>query len=91
MIHSLAGGELGNIKYLDFAKVEITDSIAMGDVYWYISNITNLKVGDEVLVPFGINNKLLRGKVVRLDKHVSSQVSPIPVKRAKYISRVVKK
>jgi hypothetical protein len=89
MIHSLAGGELRTTETHDFAKVEILEGICAGDIFWYISNIKNLKVGDMVLVPLGKNNLPAKAKVLRIDKNVSSQTSPIPPKHAKEILQIL--
>lgn len=85
MIHSLAGGSIRDINYLDFAKVEILEGAQKGCWFWYITDIPNLNEFDEVLVPLGVSNTKTRGKVLRLDYSVSSQVSPIPIKKAKKI------
>lgn len=85
MIHSLAGGSIRDISYLDFAKVEILEGVQKGSWFWYIADIPNLKALDEVMVPLGINNQKTRGKVLRIDYGVSSQNSPVPTKRAKKI------
>jgi len=89
MIHSLAGGNLGNHQILDFAKVKLLEGVRKGDVCFYISKISDLKEGDTVVVPYGLNNNLLKAKVLRVDKNVSSFAAPIPVKRAKEIFKKV--
>ena len=81
MIHSLSGGVMSDVQHVDFAKVEIEGE----GVFWYISKIEGLKEGDKVIVPFGRDGEKVTGKVLRIDKNVSSQVSPIPFKHAKYI------
>lgn len=82
MIHSLAGGVIREKKYFDFAKVKLET----GEIYWYISAIKTLKPGDMVVVPYG--NGEVKAFVIRIDKHISEQVSPIPVKRAKAILKI---
>jgi len=81
MIHSLSGGVMRDVQYVDFAKVEIEGE----GIFWYINNIDGLKEGDKVIVPFGKSGQKVVGKVLRIDKSVSSQVSPIPFKHAKHI------
>lgn len=81
MIHSLFGGVMSDVQHVDFAKVEIEGE----GVFWYISKIEGLREGDKVIVPFGRDGEKVTGKVLRIDKNVSSQVSPIPCKHAKYI------
>lgn len=83
MIHSLSGGVIREKKYFDFAKVKLET----GEIYWYISTIKTLKPGDMVAVPYG--NGEAKAFVIRIDKHISEQVSPIPVKRAKKVLRIV--
>ena len=82
MIHSLAGGNIGNEQFFDFALVEINSSFAMGK-FWYISKIKELSTGDNVEVPYGTAK--VNGRVLRIDRNVSSFSSPVPVKRAKII------
>ena len=89
MIHSEAGGEIRGEDYNDFAKVEILEGVEQGKTLWYLSTITGLEVGDKVLVPVGVIKMGTLGKVVRLDKNVSSFCSPIPVKHAKYVLRKI--
>ena len=84
MIHSLSGGIMKGAEYNDFAKIEILEA----GIFWYIDPF-GLSVGDCAIVPFG--KKLVEGKVLRVDKHVSSQASPIPMKCAKEIVGFKKK
>lgn len=85
MIHSLAGGSIRDISFLDFAKVEILEGVQKGSWFWYITDIPNLKAQDEVFVPLGATNQRTRGKVLRIDYSVSAQNAPIPIKRAKKV------
>ena len=48
----------------------------------------DLKEGDKVKVPFGTNNTLYDGEILRIDTHISSQVSPINPKHAKKIIKL---
>lgn len=89
MIHSMAGGEIGKVSYSDYAKVQITQGNLAGKIFWYKSTIPNLDVGDDVIIPFGANNMRIAGKVVKIDKNVSSQVAPIPYRQAKQIIRKI--
>lgn len=89
MIHSMAGGDIKNLKYADFIKVEITEGINAGSRFFYIA-LGGEQVGDTVLVPVGVSNTLTKAKVLRIDKNVNSQVSPVPIKRAKKVAKVVK-
>lgn len=89
MIHSLAGGNLGKFQYADFVKVEIIASAFAGQIYWYKS-CGKEKVGDVVLVPLGKNNSTVQGRVMRIDKNISSQISPVPFSKAKQVIKVIK-
>ena len=60
MIHSLAGGSIRDISFLDFAKVEILEGVQKGSWFWYITDIPNLKAQDEVFVPLGATNQRTR-------------------------------
>lgn len=85
MIHSLAGGILSDNEYWDFAKVEFFDEELIGQTHWYISKIYDLKEGDIVCVPYGKKEIKKEAKVLRIDKHISSQTPPIPLKLMKEI------
>lgn len=89
MIHSMAGGELRGEEFYDFAKVEILEGEQAGRVFWYITTLIDLAVGDKVLVPVGVIKMGTLGKVIRIDKNVSSFCSPVPVKHAKYVLRKI--
>jgi len=82
MIHSCAGGVEKDKKFYDFAKVEIVDT---AEVRWYVCTLPLVQVGDFVLVPYGKDNVEKKARVMRLDKHVSEQVSPLPIRQIKEI------
>lgn len=83
MIHSMAGGELGNDDVFDFAKLEF--DCLKGQFFWYISTLSNISQGDHVLAPFGRLDELKLARVIRIDRGVKASNFPIPVKRMKYI------
>lgn len=89
MIHSLAGGSLQQLKVQDFVKVEILQGVNIGGIYWYLS-CGNENVGDTVIVPIGKYNERVRARVIRIDKNISAQVAPVPLKIAKRVIQVVK-
>ncbi len=89
MIHSEAGGEIRGEEYNDFAKVEILEGEQKGNIFWYLTTIIGLQEGDKVLVPVGVIKMGTLGKVIRIDKNVSSFCSPVPVKHAKYVLRKI--
>ena len=88
MVHSMAGGTLGKEVFCDFAKVRLLEGDHIGEIYWFIA-LKDVGVGNKVIVPFGLRNELLMGEVLRVDKNVSSYSSPIPVKMAKKIVKVL--
>ena len=85
MIHSCAGGVIRDKKSFTLAKVEILQT---GELRWYISNLPLLEVGDEVIVPIGRENVEVHARVLRIDKGVSEQVTPVPLKSLKEIFRL---
>ena len=83
MIHSMAGGRLGSYKTADIAKEKIIEGENEGAVTFYTCSHLNLLEGDVVLVSYGGAN--VEAKVLRIDKNVSSDRSPVPMARAKRI------
>lgn len=91
MIHSMAGGRLGKIEYSDYAKVELLQGNLAGKLFWYKSPFVELELNDEVIVPFGNDRLKVLGKVVRIDRAVSSQNSPVPASKVKSIIRILER
>lgn len=89
MIHSMAGGKLGRETYNDFAKVKICEGINSGDIFWYICTGQNVQAGSTVVVPVGASNTLVKGQVERVDRNISSYASPVAVRRAKSIAKII--
>ena len=89
MIHSLAGGVIKDLGIYDFAKVEFVEGENQGSIGWYINPFIQLKINDIVLVPVGIGGKLVRAKVLKIERNVSEQVAPISAKRAKEIFKII--
>ena len=85
MIHSLSGGELKLNKSYDFAKVEIQEGLEKGRPYWFICPFKDICQNDLVLVPLGQENTPTKALVLRVDKNISEQTSPLPIKRMKKI------
>ena len=83
MIHSTAGGTMREYKRYDYAKVEVE-----GSMKFYLSPFKELKEGDIVLIE--VENEIKEGKVIRVDKNISEQNFPIPVKRLKKIIEILK-
>lgn len=85
MIHSLAGGKLQNVVNFSGAKVKVNK---YEKNYWFINPFSNLKIGDNVLVPVG--NEILLGEVIKIEDNISSQISPVPYKKMKEILNIIK-
>ena len=81
MIHSLAGGEVREKRYFNFAKVKTTS----GDIAFYINELSNVNEGDTVWVEYG--KREMRAVVLRIDKNVREDMAPIPINKAKKILR----
>lgn len=87
MIHSLSGGIIKDNEPVDFAKVKL---IKEEQIAWYLcTHLPQLQVGDTVLVPFGSQQELNEAIVIRIDKQISPQVTPIPLKHAKRIHSII--
>lgn len=85
MIHSLSGGVIKQNKNYSIAKIEVIEGVFKGNIYFYINQIENLKLNDSVLIPFGKNDTLLKGKVLRIDENVNEQNLPFPLSKMKEI------
>lgn len=88
MIHSLAGGKLKDLDYADFVKVKF-EYLGEEKIGWYITDIIDLKIGDTVLIPYGFPATELHGIVQKIERNLSSQVAPIPIKRTKCIIKKI--
>ena len=78
MIHSLSGGVLADNSPMLFAKVDV-----LGTPCWYLAPFF-VEAGDKVLVPFGREERLTEGTVLRTET-CTRQTAPVPVSRAKSI------
>lgn len=85
MIHSLAGGSFKEKQLFDFAKVEIMEGVSTGVILWYLLPDGDFKVGDNVIVPLGLNNVRTKGKILRIDRDRIEGSTPIPIKNSKKI------
>ena len=88
MIHSLAGGKLKDLEYADFVKV-CFEYLGEKKLGWYITDLIDIAVGDHVIIPYGYPSVEIEGTIEKIERNLSSQVSPIPIKRAKHIIRKV--
>ncbi len=82
MIHSMAGGVLGDQSVHTFAKVE-----AEGVPCWYLAPM-RVAAGQKVVVPFGREGRRVTAVVLRTEDH-TAQTAPVPLSRAKSIIRVL--
>ena len=90
MIHSLCGGKLRDNAVFDVVKIKFTDNPLSGDrPYWYKSDIVGLKVGDNVLAPFGKNEQNYKAEVIRIDRAVNEQNCPFNPSKMLYISELI--
>lgn len=74
MKHSMSGGEIREEKIIDVAKVQLISE--MDKIFWCISDIYDLKVGDNVLVPYGLIFSPHKAKIVEIEKNVNSKNFP---------------
>ena len=84
MIHSLSGGVIKENGNHTFIKVE-----SLGYPLWLICDGFEVEVGD-VAVYEDRKGDIARGKVVRVDKNVSSQCSPFPMSKMKSVLKIEK-
>ena len=82
MIHSMSGGILDEYGSYTFVKI-----VFDGDdrPYWYISDF-DVEDGDRVTAPFGASSVGKPATVVRVERNVSGQVAPVPIKRVKKLA-----
>lgn len=85
MIHSMSGGIIKDAGSYTFVKIKFD-----GDETprWYISDF-DAEEGDRVTAP-DANNRPAQATVVRVERNVSGQVAPVPVRRAKKIISVIR-
>lgn len=79
MIHSMSGGVIRDQGSFDFVKVAID-----GDPvpHWYISDF-DVEEGDRVSAPVGKAQTPAPATVLRVERNVSGQVTPVPLRSAK--------
>lgn len=84
MIHSLSGGVISEYDKLLYVFVRLPD----GQKAWYISPYPQIKVGDEVRVPFGPRGLACVGEAERVEV-VTKQTAPFPVNRTREIELII--
>lgn len=86
MIHSLCGGKLRDNQIFDVVKVKfINNPFSSARPYWFKSDIYGLKEGDKVVAPFGSGDQTYIAEVIRVDKNVNEQNTPIPSSKMQYL------
>ncbi len=85
MIHSMSGGIIKDRGAYTFVKVRFEGEERP---YWYISDFS-VEEGDRVTAPFGRADMPREATVVKVERNVSGQVTPIPLKAAKKLISVV--
>ena len=86
MIHSLCGGKLRDNQIFDIVKVKFLNNPFAGErPYWYKSDIRDLKEGDKVIAPFGAKEEAFIACVIRVDRGVNEQNTPIPASKMQYL------
>ena len=74
-------GELYQRKIYTYCEVLLQEN---GNIYYYRTRNTELKVEDVVCVPFGYNYENKIGKIVSM-KDYKGYKAPYPLKKTKYI------
>lgn len=87
MIHSLAGGRLQETKIVDIVKLEFDEKL--GELFVYLSDISNLEANDVVLAPFGLLDEPKRAVVKSINKNVNTQNISTNIKRLKYVYKKI--
>lgn len=82
MIHSMAGGLLGDQGVYCFAKVD-----AEGMPFWYLAPM-RVTAGQRVVVPVGREGRRVTAVVLRTED-CTAQTAPVPLNRARSIVRVL--
>lgn len=79
MIHSMSGGILSEVGSYTFVKVVFDGDPAP---YWYVADF-DVNEGDRVIAPRGRADVPTAATVVKVERNVNGQVTPVPLKRVK--------
>ncbi len=82
MIHSMAGGVLGDQSVHTFAKVDVG-----GAPLWYLAPM-RVEAGQKVVVPYGKEGRRVTAVVLKTED-CTAQTAPVPLSRARSILRVL--
>lgn len=83
MIHSLSGGVIAPNEPHTFVKVQVA-----GEPRWYVLPFGKAEEGQDVLVPFGRDDRAMQGVVLRVET-CTAQTAPVPLGRVKRVIRVL--
>lgn len=86
MIHSMAGGKLGEEQFVNLAKLKFDNEPER--TFWFLSK-TELKIGDKVLAPHGPIDELKPATVVQFDFQKNSKNVPFNLKALKYVFKKI--
>lgn len=87
MIHSMSGGILKDPGSYTFVKIAFDDDPEKTP-YWYVSDFS-VAAGDKVSAPRGRADMPARATVLRVEKNVSGQVTPVPLRSAKKLLNLI--
>lgn len=90
MIHSLSGGVISEVGYHTFVKLTFDHPVYGDRPYWYLCPFPEAEEGDSALAPVGRQNTLLKGTIVKVERNVSAQCSPVPMNRIGTVERLLK-
>ena len=79
MIHSMSGGVLSDVGVYDFVKVRFDGEETP---YWFVTDF-DVEEGDRVSAPKGVAGLGQPATVIKVERGVSGQVAPVPLKRVK--------
>lgn len=87
MIHSMSGGVIKDPGAYTFVKIAFDDD-PENTPHWYISDFS-VEAGDRVSAPRGRADMPARATVLRVEKNVSGQVTPVPLRLAKKLLNLI--
>ena len=87
MIHSMSGGVIKDPGAYTFVKIAFDDD-PENTPHWYISDFSD-EAGDRVSAPRGRADMPARATVLRVEKNVSGQVTPVPLRSAKKLLNLI--
>ena len=89
MIHSLSGGVIRQNGCYTFVKVVFEEALYADRSFWYVCPFSEVEEGSFVLAPVGVRERMLRGKVIKVERGVNEQCAPYPMNRIKEVARLL--